>query len=815
MSRCLTARITVGSLTLLVVSCLVQYRTVAFPSHPLSKSELLALVAGKVVPENVAFEIRSRGLSFSPDMAYNGLLKQAGADSRVFAALSTAKTSTAADSADESVDLLRHLTNAGRFLRQDAPEAAAKELNAALATSSAKSQVGFVMGDVLIAQGDTEQALRVYRQILEDQPDFPQVHTRLSYCYHAVGDSDSSLREAKAALAKNADDPVAHLNAGLILFDLRKFDAAKAEYQESIRSKPDYSLAYVNMAILLDDSGDYQGAIEMFKKAIAIKPDDVLAHYNLGVVYGEKEDYIAAIREYREAKRLDPSRLDVRQNLGSALMQSDPAAAITEMKELVAIAPDYPICHLCLGGALSRVGRVQEAEREFRLAMTADPGNPAVHIQLGSIREYEKNYDTAIAEYRKAAALNDTTAYGMIGRVLFLKKDYAAAVNELKRAEEFEPANPQNHELHGEALQGLGDRDRAIAEYKEALSLAPKELDARLNLAGVQEQKGDWVAALSNFRQAALDEPPIKADGVSRRFYDAQNKFSAAQERFQKHLADLRTVGKQTEAIDLESRWRAGVSAPNLDSEFHDAMQASMKAAQVQRFDEAETSAKEGISIAERMSPQDARLAEAVGQLGNVYAWRLDYTKASETYQRQLALTEKSYGAENPAISTPLRNLAMLAIAQKDYGKAEEFFNRVLAVNQKSFGENSQGTADALRALARVYQAQQNYAKSETTMLRAKIIYETMYGHDTQQMNVVLTGLCYLYDQAQQPEKSAACHGELVGILEKLFGTDSPYLARDLTAEAQALRQLGRVDEATRLEQRTHTLSAAQAANPN
>jgi hypothetical protein len=42
---------------------------------------------------------------------------------------------------------------------------------------------------------------------------------------------------------------------------------------------------------------------------------------------------------------------------------------------------------------------------------------------------------------------------------------------------------------------------------------------------------------------------------------------------------------------------------------------------------------------------------------------------------------------------------------------------------------------------------------------------------------------------------------------------ESPYLVRDLTAEAQALRQLGRPDDASKLEQRTQTISAAK--NPN
>src|SRR5438270_2775806 len=89
------------SLTLLSVIVLLSYRTVAMPSRPLSKAELLALVAGNVLAENAAFEIRSRGLAFAPDLAYNSLLTQAGADPRVFAALNSAKTSSPRGAAEE------------------------------------------------------------------------------------------------------------------------------------------------------------------------------------------------------------------------------------------------------------------------------------------------------------------------------------------------------------------------------------------------------------------------------------------------------------------------------------------------------------------------------------------------------------------------------------------------------------------------------------------------------------------------------------------------------------------------------------------
>jgi hypothetical protein len=89
-----------------------------------------------------------------------------------------------------------------------------------------------------------------------------------------------------------------------------------------------------------------------------------------------------------------------------------------------------------------------------------------------------------------------------------------------------------------------------------------------------------------------------------------------------------------------------------------------------------------------------------------------------------------------------------------------------------------------------------------------------MYGQDDYRLALPVSGLCQVYDASNQSEKSAACHARMVSLEEKQFGAESPYLVRDLTAEAQALRKLGRNDEAAKLEQRTLSLQSAQA-NPN
>jgi hypothetical protein len=78
---------------------------------PLSNSELLALVAGNALNENVIHEIESRGLAFRSGDGFLSQLKDAGADTRVLAALAKATITSAAATVDtkKSSELLQHL----------------------------------------------------------------------------------------------------------------------------------------------------------------------------------------------------------------------------------------------------------------------------------------------------------------------------------------------------------------------------------------------------------------------------------------------------------------------------------------------------------------------------------------------------------------------------------------------------------------------------------------------------------------------------------------------------------------------------------
>ena len=59
-----------------------------------------------------------------------------------------------------------------------------------------------------------------------------------------------------------------------------------------------------------------------------------------------------------------------------------------------------------------------------------------------------------------------------------------------------------DHFLRGNALDGKGDVDGAIAEYREALRLKPDFAEAHYNLGIALNHKGDWDGAMAEYREA-------------------------------------------------------------------------------------------------------------------------------------------------------------------------------------------------------------------------------------------------------------------------------------------------------------------------
>jgi tetratricopeptide (TPR) repeat protein len=815
------------ALSLLAASFLVCITTSASEtsSRPLRQTELLALVAGNALPENIVNEIRARGVAFRMDASFRAQLTTAGATPSVLAALGAAKApakDTAEDKSDPS--LLQHIAAAAKLMKDKHYEEAADELTATLKGNFEKFEIGFVMGELLREQERWGEAAAVYTEVLRQDPNFPEAHTKLSYLMYRLGDPEQTLREARIALARTPENAEAHKNAGLALETLSKFDAAALEYKEALRIKPDYQVVHYDLGLLFYRQRDWDASITEYKKAILLKPADINAHYNLGVTFADKGDIDSAIREYREGKRLAPDRFDVRMNLSSALIGAGLyPQAIVELRELEIMAPDSAMCHRALGAALWGAADYTAAEGEYRKATVLDPSDPGMHLDLGAVLEIQNKQEAALQAYRDAEEVDNSSsrAHLNVGKVLLAMKRVNEAVKELKQAEDLAPGDASVHDYYGQALQFSGDLDAALGEFKESLSLNAKQANVRLELAGALEKKGDWAAALDQYRQAAIDDNVdfTTPRAATVRVYDAGKKYKEAQERFNEHLASLRKAGKSNEAARLEKSLRDTQSASGATQKLDSLMQSGSQAFSDRRFDDSDKDYKEALKIAEALHPLDARLPTIFAHLGHLAAFRGDFAGATGFFERQLKVAGELSGPQNAmAVTEPLKFLAMSTLSQHDFAAAKKFADRALDVNRKFYGENSLGYAEMLAVMAGIYLSQEDYEHAEPYLLQATDIEEKLYNYDPRYGGMetrMLMTLCMLYEKWDKPEKLEPYDRKLISLLEKEPGPDTSYLEQTLTREAKTLRTLGRPEEAGKIEQRLKSLQPTAASNPN
>lgn len=764
-------------------------------AKPVSQSELMALVAGNALAENIVHEVRERGLGFRPDDVYKKQLKSAGADAALLSALDKAKTAQGAGHEPDKADLelVAHLANAGMLMRRKQFDSATIELTAVL-QSGADVEAGFVMGESLRLQEQFEFAVRVFQKVLQENPDFPEIHTKLSYVLYRIGDNEGALREAKLATMRNPADPEALKNVGNALSALRQPDAAIAAFREALRIKPDYGAVHFDLGLAFESKHDSETAIEEYRKSNSLDPDNAGCHYSLGNLLKATGDTEGAIREYQEAKRLAPERVDVRHNMALALADIDPDASVKEFRELIAMAPDFQLAHVGLGLALFREGKYAGAETEDRIAISMDPSDPIAHSNLGLDLEKQNKYEQAMEEFVRAAELDPRSFYAHdgMGRIYLQRKDYPHAIRELRIAEVIKASAPDVHNSLGDALAGSGDIQGAISELRQAETLAPQTYKLMSKLAPLLEKSGDKEGALEQYRLAAEISDTA----------EARKEYAAAQVRLKGSTAAQVSESKAPQRVPTDP-----VDTKDPESAWRNNMDASRRALNGSLLTDAENYALTAVSLAEKLSPRDSRLFESVSLLGWVYIREKKYSDGRTTWMRALSLSQELYGPDSQESVHALEGVAGCAYQVKDFSTAQAFYSRALELQEKTLGPSNHGVISDLYWLGFSYQAAGAYAKAEPIFLKL-LQTNGAAGHNGLFGQGDLLILAKLYLAWGKLDKAETYARKSLDQREQDYGNDSPMIVESLQTLADVLKRMGKSEEAAQIQQRHDAVKA-------
>jgi len=182
-----------------------------------------------------------------------------------------------------------------------------------------------------------------------------------------------------------------------------------------------------------------------------------------------------------------------------------------------------------------------------------------------------------------------------------------------------------------------------------------------------------------------------------------------------------------------------------------------------------------------------------------LYAEQGRFTDAEPLYQRSLAIFEKAFGRDHPAVATSLNNLALLYTSQGRYAEAELLYQNSLAISEKALGRDHPDVAHPLNNLASLYNKQGRYADALPIIRRThsqgtanKIVaFPVLLASQGQNLLDAAEVLTDSYEIAQRASSSAAANA--VSKLAARFAAGTGELAalvrkdQDLTAEAEVL----------------------------
>ena len=131
--------------------------------------------------------------------------------------------------------------------------------------------------------------------------------------------------------------------------------------------------------------------------------------------------------------------------------------------------PGYADGWVNVARARLQEGNMAGAETMLRRALEINGELAKTHFFLGAVLKNLGQYDAALTHLRKASSQypRDRVVLNQLGRVLFLQRQFAPAVDAFKQVLAIDPEDLQAHYNLMLAYRGLGQT--ALAEREEAL----------------------------------------------------------------------------------------------------------------------------------------------------------------------------------------------------------------------------------------------------------------------------------------------------------------------------------------------------------
>ena len=148
-------------------------------------------------------------------------------------------------------------------------------------------------------------------------------------------------------------------------------------------------------------------------------------------------------------------------------------------------------------------GKLDDAFRDFSLAIKLNPRRVAPWTNRGMIYQMQGKYDEALADYNQSLALEwDHNTFNNRGALKEVKGDLAGAVADYSKAIQMFPKSLPSYLNRGSIRHRQGDLKGALEDFTNAIRAAPDNPSGWAKRADIRWEQGDLKGAAEDFFNA-------------------------------------------------------------------------------------------------------------------------------------------------------------------------------------------------------------------------------------------------------------------------------------------------------------------------
>jgi len=395
---------------------------------------------------------------------------------------------------------------------REAVNAAERSLTDAVKFDAHFEQAVLALAEIKIRKGSPVAAVDLLVPLTKDRPQLAQAHYLLASAYQAQQKPDEALAVYRQMIELFPKDPQPPLLVGITLLSQRQQREARAAFEKSLEISSDYLPAVEQLTNLDIADKQYAAAMDRVQKRVDQNPKQALLWAIRAKIYLAQGDSTHAEADLLKSIELDPKAEPNYLLLAQLYVASNrPEQAIEKLTAFTKDNKDV-LALMQLGTINERLNHYAEARDAYEKVLSVNANfAPALNNLAIVYSEHLGQLDTAYDLAKKATELvaNEPHMVDTLGWILFKKGRYGNALRELEASAGKQPDSPAIQFHLGMTHYMLGEEGPARLALEKAVGADfPNRDEARRRLAVLAIDPGTADAAAQRDLESYLRERP-------------------------------------------------------------------------------------------------------------------------------------------------------------------------------------------------------------------------------------------------------------------------------------------------------------------